>query len=131
MPPFPDKQAAVVPHRRALTGRHKAPTGAPKSTKVRVGGEGTPSRAMAACPLHATAQRGQLAVLPDVFRMLLDVERAESESVAYMRELARAAFGSPSLEPLMTALVSIEYQWRETVWRISQRGGLLLIGGRA
>ncbi len=63
--------------------------------------------------------------------MLLDVERAESDSVAYMRALTRSAFGSSSLEALMTALVSIEYQWRETVERISQRGGLLLIGGKA
>lgn len=65
------------------------------------------------------------------FRMLLDIERGESDSVAHMRALARAAFGSDTLEPLMTALVSIEYQWRETVERICQRGGLLLIVGRA
>lgn len=71
------------------------------------------------------------AALPVAFSMLLDVERAESESVAHMRALARAAFGSASLEPLMTALISIEYQWRETVGRICQRGGLLLIGGKA
>lgn len=68
---------------------------------------------------------------PDAFRMLLNIERSESDSVAYMRALARAAFGSDTLEPLMTALVSIEYQWRETVQRICQRGGLLLIGGEA
>lgn len=48
MPLFTDKQAAYAPPCPPLTGRHKAPTGAPASTKVRVGGEGTPS-APAAC----------------------------------------------------------------------------------
>jgi len=108
-----DQQGACVRPRPSLTGRHRAPSGAPACTSVHAGGEGTPSRT----------------AVPDAFLMLLDVERAEAESVAYMRGLARAAFGSPSLEPLMTALVSVEYQWRETVERIRQRGGMLLIGG--
>jgi hypothetical protein len=42
-PAFSDQQAAYAPPWPPLTGRHKAPTGAPTSTNVRVGGEGTPS----------------------------------------------------------------------------------------
>lgn len=38
-----DKQGAVVRPRPVLTGRHRAPTGAPARTNVRVGGEGTTS----------------------------------------------------------------------------------------
>ncbi len=45
---LPDQQAAFAHRSVSLTGRHKAPTGVPASTNVRVGGEGTPSRAVAA-----------------------------------------------------------------------------------
>ena len=38
-----DQQAALALHRPFLTGRHRAPTGGPARTNVRVGGEGTPS----------------------------------------------------------------------------------------
>ena len=42
--PVPDRQGAAENCCATLTGRHRAPTGAPMSTQVRVGGEGTPSR---------------------------------------------------------------------------------------
>lgn len=45
---FPDRQAAVALKPRHLTGRHRAPTGAPTRTYVQVGEEGTPSYAVAA-----------------------------------------------------------------------------------
>lgn len=38
-----DQQGAYAPPRPLLTGRHKAPTGVPARTQVRVGGEGTTS----------------------------------------------------------------------------------------
>jgi hypothetical protein len=41
---LPDQQAAFAHRSVSLTGRHKAPTGVPASTNVRVGGEETPSR---------------------------------------------------------------------------------------
>lgn len=40
-----EDQGAVMCPRASLTGRHQAPTGEPASTYVRVGGEGTLSRA--------------------------------------------------------------------------------------
>lgn len=40
-----EDQGAVMCPRASLTGRHQAPTGEPASTNVRVGGEGTLSRA--------------------------------------------------------------------------------------
>lgn len=45
----PDRPRATARPPVALTGRHKAPTGAPRSTNVRMGGEGTPSREVNAC----------------------------------------------------------------------------------
>ncbi len=45
----PDRPRATARPPVALMGRHKAPTGAPRSTNVRMGGEGTPSRAVVAC----------------------------------------------------------------------------------
>lgn len=127
-----DQQGAYARPCPPQTWRHKAPTGAPARTQVRVGGEGTTfARAVAPRALGSAQGRNTTLALSEAFRMLLDVERAESESVTHMRALARAAFGTASLEPLMTALVSIEYQWRETVERICQRGGLLLISGKA
>ena len=42
--PVPDRQGAAANCCATLTGRHRPPTGAPISTKVRMGGEGTPSR---------------------------------------------------------------------------------------
>ena len=46
---LPDRQKAVECQPRSLTGRHQAPTGAPRSTKVRMGEEGTPSREAVTC----------------------------------------------------------------------------------
>lgn len=40
----PAEQQTQARQSACQTGRHKAPTGAPASTDVRVGGEGTPSR---------------------------------------------------------------------------------------
>jgi hypothetical protein len=45
---FFDKQTAAESQPSHLTGRHKAPTGVPTSTKVLVGGEETPSRQIVA-----------------------------------------------------------------------------------
>lgn len=44
----PAEQQAQARQSASLTGRHKAPTGAPASTNVRVGEEGTPSRGVVA-----------------------------------------------------------------------------------
>lgn len=41
---FSDKPGAVVPHRPSLTERHRAPTGGPTRTQVRVGGGGNAVR---------------------------------------------------------------------------------------
>lgn len=51
-----DQPGAYARPRPPLTGRHKAPTGAPARTPVRVGGEGTTSaRAVAPSTASATA----------------------------------------------------------------------------
>ncbi len=46
MRPLFDRQGAVVLPSATLTGRHRAPNGAPARAKTRVGGEGTTSRAV-------------------------------------------------------------------------------------
>jgi len=52
----PDRQKAVARPGVPLTGRHRAPTGAPTRTNVQVGEEGTPSREVVAC-LAVSARR--------------------------------------------------------------------------
>lgn len=51
---FPDKQTAVANQPSHLTGRRWAPTGGPTP----VGGEGTPSREVVACPAGSEAMFG-------------------------------------------------------------------------
>lgn len=68
----PVKQGAYAPAPCVLTGRHKAPTGAPASTHVRVGGEGTPERAA----VEPRATLPGLALLTSVKSLAVAVGRA-------------------------------------------------------
>lgn len=74
-----EDQGAVMCPRASLTGRHQAPTGEPASTYVRVGGEGTLSRAAlvpATCGTDATQMPAKRLeshrFLPGVPRQRLD-----------------------------------------------------------
>lgn len=64
----PDQQPALARPPCLPEGRHKAPSGVPRSTTVRLGGEGTPPRAVVECPPRApeAPAAARVAALPSL-----------------------------------------------------------------
>lgn len=83
-----DDNGAVVPLCGHQAGRHQAPTGAPTSTYVQVGGEGTLPRALR---LHSPARAGTFITLPCQGGFVVAYRRPQGEFCAVSDHLTKTS----------------------------------------
>ena len=66
--------------------------------------------------------------LADLF---LPAYREEQAALDYMNKACYQSYGKPRFKPLHIARMALQFRLEKTVRTITERGGLLLIGGAA